>query len=152
MQLEREWQMVLRQPLWKSMPCSLIPTMMASFILGKHIKVLSNSLRFHPHTFLSFFNFLFLSNKLAKLFFSFLFRPSQFFFFFTFNYYLGFRKIGSGVLLSLGASIFIHGLLSSKTRPVSLSLLLNLYGCVSMHLCVYMNRYTIKFYIIYYIV
>nr|GMD66087.1 probable peroxygenase 5 isoform X1 [Ipomoea batatas] len=36
--------------------------------------------------------------------------------------YQGFRKIGSGVLLSVGASIFIHLLLSSKTRPVSLSL------------------------------
>nr|GMD66099.1 probable peroxygenase 5 isoform X1 [Ipomoea batatas]GMD79556.1 probable peroxygenase 5 isoform X1 [Ipomoea batatas] len=31
--------------------------------------------------------------------------------------YQGFRKIGSGVLLSVGASIFIHLLLSSKTRP-----------------------------------
>nr|GMD63402.1 hypothetical protein Iba_chr12bCG14500 [Ipomoea batatas] len=46
--------MVVSQRLWKSMSCSLIPTMTASFIRGKLIEVVFTFIQIHSfHSFLN---------------------------------------------------------------------------------------------------
>lgn len=100
----------------KSMLVSSTRTMMELFILGKHLKVSSNSLPlffslFYPVgnrvlCFLIYFFFAKLYLELKKKMIAILLS--------------GFRAIGCGLLLSSFASIFINVGLSRKTRPVSL--------------------------------